>query len=32
MTAVAVESPTGELPEDWASLRIRELPELLALV
>jgi len=32
MTAVAVESPTGELPEDWAGLRIRELPELLALV
>jgi putative hydrolase of the HAD superfamily len=32
MTAVGVESPTGELPEDWAGPRIRELPELLALV
>jgi len=32
MTAVGVESPTGELPEDWAGQRIRELPELLALV
>jgi len=32
MTAVGVESPTGELPEDWAGLRIRELPELLTLV
>lgn len=32
MTAVGVESPTGELPADWDGLRIRELPELLALV
>ena len=32
MTAVGVESPTGELSDDWAGLRIRELPELLALV
>ncbi len=32
MTAVGVESPTGELPEDWQGLRIRELPELLKLV
>ena len=32
MTAVGVDSPTGELPADWAGLRIRELPELLALV
>ena len=32
MTPVGVESPTGELPEDWAGQRIRELPELLALV
>ena len=32
MIAVGVESPTGELPEDWAGQRIRELPELLALV
>jgi HAD superfamily hydrolase (TIGR01509 family) len=32
MTAVGVESPTGELPDDWAGPRIRMLPELLALV
>ena len=32
MTAVGVESPTGELPEDWQGPRIRELPELLQLV
>jgi hypothetical protein len=32
MTAVGVESPTGELPDDWAGPRIRELPELLKLV
>jgi putative hydrolase of the HAD superfamily len=32
MTAVGVESPTGELPDDWDGLRIRELPELLQLV
>ena len=32
MIAVGVESPTGELPEDWAGQRIRDLPELLALV
>jgi putative hydrolase of the HAD superfamily len=32
MTAVGVASPTGELPDDWGGLRIRELPELLALV
>lgn len=32
MTAVGVESPGGELPEDWAGSRIRSLPELLELV
>jgi len=32
MTAIGVDSPTGELPEDWNGLRIRELPELLKLV
>ena len=32
MTAVGVESPTGELPEDWRGLRVRQLPELLKLV
>ena len=32
MTAVGVESPTGELPDDWRGLRIRELPELLKLL
>ncbi len=32
MTAVGVESPTGELPDDWDGPRIRELPELLRLV
>ena len=32
MTAVGVESPTGELPDDWGGARIRELPELLKLV
>jgi HAD superfamily hydrolase (TIGR01509 family) len=32
VTAVGVESPTGELPEDWQGPRIRELPELLQLV
>jgi putative hydrolase of the HAD superfamily len=32
MTAVGVESPTGELPDDWTGRRIRTLPELLALV
>jgi putative hydrolase of the HAD superfamily len=32
MTAVGVDSPTGELPKDWNGLRIRELPELLKLV
>jgi putative hydrolase of the HAD superfamily len=32
MTAVGVESPTGELPDDWAGARIRELPELLELL
>jgi HAD superfamily hydrolase (TIGR01509 family) len=32
MTAVGVESPSGELPADWSGLRIRNLPELLALV
>jgi HAD superfamily hydrolase (TIGR01509 family) len=32
MTAIGVNSPTGELPEDWNGLRIRELPELLKLV
>ena len=32
MTAVGVESPTGELPDDWDGPRIRELPDLLKLV
>ena len=32
MTAVGVESLTGELPDDWDGLRIRELPELLKLI
>ena len=32
MTAVGVESPTGELPDDWDGPRVRELPELLKLV
>jgi putative hydrolase of the HAD superfamily len=32
MTAVGVESPTGELPDDWAGPRIRALPELLELL
>jgi putative hydrolase of the HAD superfamily len=32
MSAVGVESPTGELPDDWGGLRIRELPELLQLL
>jgi putative hydrolase of the HAD superfamily len=32
LIAVGVESPTGELPDDWDGPRIRELPELLALV
>jgi putative hydrolase of the HAD superfamily len=32
MTAVGVESATGELPDDWSGLRIRELPELLQLL
>ena len=32
MTAVGVESPTGELSDDWDGPRIRELPELLKLV
>jgi putative hydrolase of the HAD superfamily len=32
MTAVGVESPGGELPEDWVGPRIRSLPELLELV
>jgi putative hydrolase of the HAD superfamily len=32
MTAVGVESPTGELPDDWDGLRIRELPELMKLL
>jgi len=29
MKAIGVESPGGELPDDWAGPRIRELPELL---
>ena len=32
MTAVGVDSPGGELPEDWDGPRIRALPELLELV
>jgi putative hydrolase of the HAD superfamily len=32
MKAVGVESPGGELPDDWAGPRIRELPELLKLL
>jgi putative hydrolase of the HAD superfamily len=32
MRAVGVESPGGELPDDWAGPRIRELPELLELL
>ena len=32
MAAVGVESPGGELPDDWAGPRIRALPELLQLV
>lgn len=32
MTAVGVASPTGELPDHWGGLRIRELPDLLQLV
>jgi putative hydrolase of the HAD superfamily len=32
MKAVGVESPGGELPDDWAGPRIRELPELLELL
>ncbi|HSB38612.1 MAG TPA: HAD-IA family hydrolase [Gaiellaceae bacterium] len=32
MTAVGVESPGGELPDDWAGPRIRVLPELLELL
>jgi putative hydrolase of the HAD superfamily len=32
MTAVGVESPGGELPDDWDGPRIRGLPELLELV
>jgi HAD superfamily hydrolase (TIGR01509 family) len=32
MTAVGVESPSGELPDDWDGPRIRALPELLELV
>ena len=32
MTAVGVESPGGELPDDWAGPRIRTLPELLELL
>ena len=32
MTAVGVDSPGGELPDDWDGPRIRELPELLELV
>jgi len=32
MTAIGVDSPTGELPEDWNGLGIRELPELPKLV
>jgi putative hydrolase of the HAD superfamily len=32
MRAVGVDSPGGELPDDWAGPRIRALPELLELV
>jgi len=32
MRAIGVESPGGELPDDWAGPRIRELPELLELL
>jgi putative hydrolase of the HAD superfamily len=32
MRAIGVESPGGELPQDWAGPRIRALPELLELV
>jgi putative hydrolase of the HAD superfamily len=32
MRAVGVESPGGELPDDWPGPRIRELPELLELL
>jgi putative hydrolase of the HAD superfamily len=32
MKAVGVESPGGELPDDWTGPRIRELPELLELI
>jgi putative hydrolase of the HAD superfamily len=32
MRAVGVESPGGELPDDWVGPRIRELPELLELL
>ena len=32
MRAVGVESPTGELPDDWDGPRVRELPELLELL
>jgi putative hydrolase of the HAD superfamily len=32
MAAVGVDSPGGELPDDWAGPRIRELPELLELL
>lgn len=32
MTAVGVESPGGELPEEWDGPRIRKLPELLELL
>jgi FMN phosphatase YigB (HAD superfamily) len=32
MTAVGVDSPGGELPDDWDGPRIRGLPELLELV
>jgi putative hydrolase of the HAD superfamily len=32
MRAIGVDSPGGELPEDWDGPRIRELPELLELV
>jgi putative hydrolase of the HAD superfamily len=32
MRAIGVDSPGGELPDDWAGPRIRELPELLELL
>lgn len=32
LTAVGVESPGGELPEEWGGARIRRLPELLELL